>query len=151
MINVSLVSVMTIIWKSFFDFDMKLCNSSKGNDNESMFEWNKGKGLPVSLGIRIQVLDGKVCSNIVFRINSFDEVFSIRDCWFCYMSKFDLFSDECLYSLLLKTEYGRNVLGQSIQYQWEQACIFHSILVGIPSSLVGLLSVGNRGDGGCFT
>ena len=56
-------------------------------------------------------------SNVVFRIKSYNEVLSTRDCWFCYMSKFDLFSDDCLNSLSFKTEYGRNVLVQSIQYQ----------------------------------
>ena len=30
----------------------------------------------------------KVFGNIVFTINSLNEVFSIRDCRFCYMSKF---------------------------------------------------------------
>ena len=32
---------------------------------------------------RIQIFDCKVFINASFRINSFNEVFSIRDCWFC--------------------------------------------------------------------
>ena len=43
---------------------------------------------------RIQIFDWKVFGNVVLRINSFNEVLSIRDCWFCFMSKFDLFSDD---------------------------------------------------------
>ena len=54
---------------------------------------------------RIQIFDCNEFSNNVFRTNRFNEFFSIRDCWFCYISKFDLFSDNCL----LKTEYGRNI------------------------------------------
>ena len=39
----------------FFDFDMKLCNSSKWN-NKLMFKWNKEKGLPMSLKIEFRSL-----------------------------------------------------------------------------------------------
>ena len=114
----SLVSDMPIIWKSFFDFDMRLSNSSKWNDNKLMFKWNKEKGLPISLKVEFRsliVVKLLVFSKVVFRINSFNEVPSIRDCWFCYMTKFNLFSNDYLNSLLFKTEYGRNILGQSIQ------------------------------------
>ena len=38
----------------------------------------------------------KVFSNIIFRINSFNVVFTIRDRWFCYMIKFDLLFNKCL-------------------------------------------------------
>ena len=48
---------------------------------------------------RIQNFDCKVFSNIVFRINSFNEV--LGDCWFCYMSKFDLFSDDSLFKFIV--------------------------------------------------
>ena len=69
---------------------------------------------------RIQTFDCEVFSNIVFRMDNFNEVFSIRDFWFCYTNNFDLFSDDCFLNwLLFKTEYGRNILVQSIQYQWE--------------------------------
>ena len=67
---------------------------------------------------KIQTFNFKVFSNAVFRINSFNKVFSIRNCWFCYISKFDFFPiTGCLDSLKFKTEYGRNVLVQGIQYQ----------------------------------
>ena len=40
---------MPIFWKSFYDFDMRLSNSSKWNDNELMLKWNKEKELPMLL------------------------------------------------------------------------------------------------------
>ena len=46
---------MPIIWKSFFDFDMRLSNSSK-NDNELIFKWNKEKELPMSLKVEFRPL-----------------------------------------------------------------------------------------------
>ena len=82
-----------------------------------MVQVKQGKKVANVIESRIQIFDCEVFSNIVFRINSFNEVFSIRDHWICYMSKFDLFSDDCLNSLLFKTKYGRNALVQSIQYQ----------------------------------
>ena len=51
-----LVSDMPIIWKLFFDFDMRLSNSSKWNENELMFKWNKEKGLPMSLEVEFRSL-----------------------------------------------------------------------------------------------
>ena len=46
---------MPIIWKSFFDFDMRLSNSSK-NDNELILKWNKEKELPMSLKVEFRPL-----------------------------------------------------------------------------------------------
>ena len=40
---------MPIFWKSFYDFDMRLSNSSKWNDNELMLKWNKEKELSMLL------------------------------------------------------------------------------------------------------
>ena len=57
----------------------------------------QGKRVVNVIESRIQIFDRKVFSNIVFRISSFNEIFGISDCWFCYISKFDLFSDECLF------------------------------------------------------
>ena len=65
----------------------------------------QGKRAANVIESRIQIFDCKVFSNVVFAINSFNEVLSFRDCWFCYMSKFDSFSDDCLNSLLFKTEH----------------------------------------------
>ena len=39
---------MPIFWKSFYDFDMRLSNSSKWND-ELMLKWNKEKELSMLL------------------------------------------------------------------------------------------------------
>ena len=44
---------MPFIWKSFFDFDTRLSNSSKWNDNELMFKWNKEKELPIPLKVKL--------------------------------------------------------------------------------------------------
>ena len=47
---------LPIIWKWFFDFDMKLCNSTKWNDKELMFKWNKEKKLPLSFKVEFTSL-----------------------------------------------------------------------------------------------
>ena len=52
----------------------------------------QGKRVVSVIESRIQIFDGKVLSNFVFVINSFNEVFCISDRWFCYMSKFVFFS-----------------------------------------------------------
>ena len=57
----------------------------------------QGKKAANAIESRIQIFDCKVFSNVVFRINSFNEVLSVRDCWFCNMSKFDLFSNDYLF------------------------------------------------------
>ena len=62
---------------------------------------------------RTLIFDYKVFSNAVFRINSFNEVLSIRHCWFCCMSNSVLFSDYGLNSLSFKKKYRRNILVQS--------------------------------------
>ena len=53
------------------------------------------------LKVEFRSFDCEVFSGIVFRINIFNEVFSIRDCRFCYMSKFDLFSNDCLFKFIV--------------------------------------------------
>ena len=54
----------------------------------SIVQVKQGKRVVNVIESRIQIFDGKVLSNFVFVINSFNEVFCISDCWFCYMSKF---------------------------------------------------------------
>ena len=57
----------------------------------------QGKRVANTTESKTQIFNCEVFSIIFFRINSFNDVFSIRDCWFCYMSKFDLLSDGCLF------------------------------------------------------
>ena len=66
-----------------------------------MVQVKQGKKVANVIESRTQIFDCEVFSNIVFRINSFNEVFSIRDHWICYMSKFDFFSDDCLFKFIV--------------------------------------------------
>ena len=61
----------------------------------------QGKWAANVIESRIQIFDCEVFANVVLRINSFNEVLSIRYCWFCYMSKFDLFSDDGLFKFIV--------------------------------------------------
>ena len=59
--------------------------------------FKKGQGRPPPFPLQLRAW----FSNIVFTINSFNDISSVRDSWFCYMSKFDLFSDDCMFKFIV--------------------------------------------------
>ena len=115
----SLVSDMPIIWKSFFYFDMRLSNSSKWNDNKLMFTWNKEKGLSMSRKVEF------ISLIIKYLVMLLSELIALMKISVLEIAGFVIANLNCfpmtvyLNSLSFRTEYGRNVLVQSIQYQWD--------------------------------
>ena len=116
----SLVSDMPIIWKSFFYFDMRLSNSSKWNDNKLMFTWNKEKGLSMSRKVEFISLIIKYLVMLLSELIALMKISVLEIAGFVIWANLNCFPMTVyLNSLSFRTEYGRNVLVQSIQYQWD--------------------------------
>ena len=94
-----------------------------------MFKCNKEKGLPMSLKVEFRSFIVKYLIMLFLELTTFMKFSASESAGFCYMSKFAM--SFCLNSLSFKTEYGRNVLVQSIQYQVPMRVLTHKINVSL--------------------
>ena len=104
--------------KVIFWLCMRLCSLSKWNDNELMFKWNKEKRLLFSLKVDFKSLIVRYLVMLLSELRALLKFSVLEIASIAIWANLTYFPMAVyLNSLSFKTEYGRNVFVQSIQYQ----------------------------------